>query len=358
MPATLMDVAKRSGVSTATVSRVLNNKMVMPIPQETIERIKKAAEELNYSPNVHARALATGKTRTIGVYSSEMTDPHFALMLEAMEARADALGYQLIVSKSLDVVSSKGRVDGSIILGNPYDPKFVNILRHVPTVFVHNTPMLRPNLIGWSDEEGMQLAVEHLANLGHRHLVALFCYGEEKRTTYSRNIEAGSAVHGSHAVLKQQLKVSGLRKAIQRAGVEAIECWEAPHPDQIANGYQIQNGYEVTKNLIASGQPFTAVVARNDFLALGALRALREANIRVPDEVSVVGYTDSIQALCADPPLTSVRTPIAEAGEMAIMTLIQSIFEDQSSFEGKILPTTLTVRQSTASPGSRTSIMR
>ena len=82
MSATLMDVAKRSGVSTATVSRVLNNKMVMPIPPETVERIKKAAAELDYRPNLHARALATGKTHTLGVCSTEMTDPHFALMLE------------------------------------------------------------------------------------------------------------------------------------------------------------------------------------------------------------------------------------------------------------------------------------
>jgi LacI family transcriptional regulator len=348
-----MDVAKRCGVSTATVSRVLNNKMVMPIPQETIERIKKAAEELNYIPNVQARALVTGKTRTIGVCSSEMTDPHFALMLEAMEAKADSLGYQLIVSKSVDVVSLRGRVDGSVILGSPNDPKFVNIARHVPTVFVYNAPELRPNLVGWSDEEGMHLAVEHLADLGHRRLAALFCYGAEKRTAYTSGVKASSEVACSRAVLKQHLKVSGVRKAVQKAGIEAIECWDAPYPDQIAHGYQIQNGYEATRRLIAAGERFTAVVARNDFLALGAIRALREANIGVPEEVSVVGYTDSIQALCADPPLTSVRTPIAEAGEMAIMALIQSISEDQPGFEGRILPTTLTVRQSSASPGSR-----
>jgi LacI family transcriptional regulator len=349
-----MDVAKRSGVSTATVSRVLNNKMVMPIPQETIERIKKAAEDLNYIPNVQARALVTGKTQTIGVCSSEMTDPHFALMLDAMEAKADVLGYQLIVSKSVDVVSLKGRVDGSVILGSPNDPKFVNIMRHVPTVFVYNAPELRPNLVGWSDEEGMQLAVEHLADIGHRMLAVLFCYGVEKRTAHMSGMNASSEMVCTRAVLKQHLKVSGFRKAVQRTGIEAVECWDAPYPDQIAHGHQIQNGYEAIRRLIAARERFTAVVARNDFLALGAIRALREANIRVPDEVSVVGYTDSIQALCADPPLTSVRTPIAEAGELAIMALIQSISEDQSSFEGKILPTTLTVRQSTMFPASRT----
>jgi DNA-binding LacI/PurR family transcriptional regulator len=99
---------------------------------------------------------------------------------------------------------------------------------------------------------------------------------------------------------------------------------------------------------LRSGQPFTALVARNDFLALGALRALREAGRRVPEDVSVIGYTDSIHALCSDPALTSVRTPIAEAGEIAVERLLRAIEEGESSFEGTILPTSLTVRESCA----------
>lgn len=348
MPVTLIDVAKRSGVSTATVSRVLNNKMVMPIPPETVERIKKAAAELDYRPNVQARALATGKTQTLGVYSTEMTDPHFALMLEAMEAKALALGYHLIVSSNWDVVSQRGRVDGSIVLGDPNEPRFVKLLRHVPTVFVYNAPQLQPNLVGWSDEEGMQLAVNHLVALGHRQFVALFCYGEEKRAVLSGKASEFSSVASGRVTLAQHLKVSGFRRAVQHAGVEAIECWDAVHPDQIKYGYQVENGYLAVRSLIENDVPFTAIVARNDFLALGALRALREVSIPVPAKVSVIGYTDSIQAHCADPLLTSVRTPIAEAGDLAVETLIQSIKEGTSRFQGTVLPTMLTVRKSSA----------
>lgn len=348
MSATLLDVAKRSGVSTATVSRVLNNKMVMPIPRETVERIKKAAAELEYRPNLQARALATGKTHTLGVYSTEMTDPHFALMLEAMELKAVSLGYHLIVSSTRDVVMQKGRVDGSVVLGAPDNPEFTVPSRQVPTAFVYNAAQLRPNLVGWSDAEGMQLAVNHLVGLGHRQFVALFCYGEEKRSPRLNATETTPAVYCARAVLAQHPKVSGFRKAVFEANVEATECWEAVHPDHIAHGYQVENGYLAVKRLIQQGTRFTAIVARNDFLALGALRALREANRAVPEEVSVIGYTDSIQALCADPLLTSVRTPIAEAGELAVETLIRAIAEGIASFHGTILPMSLTIRQSCA----------
>jgi LacI family transcriptional regulator len=349
MSATLTDVAKRSGVSTATVSRVLNNKMVMPIAPATIERIKKAAAELEYKPNLQARALATGKTHTLGLYSTEMTDPHFAQMLEAMEAKAASLGYHLLVSSSLEVVARKGRVDGCVILGTPENPDFANLSRQVTTVFVYNAAQLRPNLVGWSDEEGMQLAVQHLVGLGHRQFVALFCYGEEKRLPLPNATAPTPTVHCPRATLAQHLKVSGFRSAVLHANVAATECWEAVTPDQIAHGYQVENGYQAIHRLLQQGAEFTAIVARNDFLALGALRALREAGLSVPGQVSVIGYTDSIQALCADPLLTSVRTPIAEAGALAIETLIESITEGNSSFQGIILPTSLTVRQSCAS---------
>lgn len=354
MATTLADVARRSGVSVATVSRVLNNKMVMPIPPATIERIRRAAEELGYRPNPMARALATGRTHTLGLFSLEMTDPHFAQMLEAVESRARASAYHLIVSSALDEVSRKGRVDGVVVLGSPANEMFASLPARLPTVFVYNSYELRPNLVGWSDEEGMRLAVEHLVDLGHRHIAALFCYGEEKYTPPPEDAGIRRADHPSlrcpRAVLAQHPKVSGFRKAVQQAGIEAIECWEAPRPDQIPQGYQFENGYLATRRLLSEKQPFTAIVARNDFLALGALRALREFGVSVPQEVSVIGYTDSLHALCADPPLTSVLTPIAQAGELAVERLIRSIEQGEEPLSGAILSTSLTIRLSCAPP--------
>jgi LacI family transcriptional regulator len=241
-------------------------------------------------------------------------------------------------------------VDGSIVLGAPNNPDFATLSRHVPAVFVYNAPEHLPNLVGWSDEEGMQLAVNHLVGMGHRQFVALFCYGEEKRTPLPDARDSNQTVHCPRATLAQHPKVSGFRKAVRQAKVDAMECWEAVCPDHIAQGNQIENGYQAIRSLLYNGTEFTAIVARNDFLALGALRALREAALSVPDQVSVIGYTDSIQALCADPQLTSVRTPIAEAGALAVEALIQSIKEGKAHLPGTILPTSLTHRRSCAPP--------
>src|SRR6185295_19216551 len=132
-----------------------------------------------------------------------------------------SLGYHLIVSSTLDVVSQRGRVDGRVVLGAPDNPEFATPSRHVPTVFVYNAAQLRPNLVGWSDEEGMRLAVRHLVGLGHRQLVALFCYGEEKRTPLPNATEPTPAVYCPRATLAQHLKVSGFRSAVLQAKVEA-----------------------------------------------------------------------------------------------------------------------------------------
>jgi len=323
---TLADVARRSGVSVATVSRVLNNKMVMPIPAATVERIRRAAEELEYRPNLVARALAMGKTHVLGLFSEEMTDPHFAQMLEAVEAKAREAGYHLIVSSTLDGISRQGRVDGIVILGPPDSPRFAALSERLPTVYVYGATEPHPNLVAWSDEEGMYRATRHLLDLGHRRIVALLCYGE--------------------ATMPALPKASGFRRAIREAHAESIECWEGYKPDRIADGNQFENGYRAVRRLLREEQKFTAIVARNDFLALGALRALREAGRSVPRDISVVGYTDSIHALCADPPLTSVRTPIAEAGEIAVRRLVCSIEARGEDVTGIMLPTSLTLRES------------
>src|SRR4051794_25235739 len=102
MAVTLADVAGRAGVSTATVSRVLNNKLVMPIPEATVDRIRKAARDLNYRPNRLARALATRRTHTLGFYSHEITDPHGAALLDTIQAEARRRGYQVVVSSHLE----------------------------------------------------------------------------------------------------------------------------------------------------------------------------------------------------------------------------------------------------------------
>jgi LacI family transcriptional regulator len=340
MATTLLDVARRAQVSKTTASRVLNDKPVIPIAAETAARVRQAAAELCYSPNPAGRALASGRSDTLGLYCANLTDPHFARMLKATEAEAYARNYHLIVSSNLDFVLAQGRIDGCILLGAPDTPGFDTLPSSLPRVFVYNAPELRPNLTGWSDEQGMELAVDHLFFLGHRRLVALFCYGEENYFPP----ESERTIPCADGTLAQHLKVSGFRRAVARYGVMALELWDASRSDTMVHGNQVRNAYHAVKRLLDAGTPFTAIVARNDFLALGALRALREARIQVPEEVSVVGYTDSVHADFADPPLTSVRTPIAEAGEKAVATLVAALETGQIETPSTLLAASLTHR--------------
>lgn len=329
MAVTLSDVARRSGVSVGTVSRVLNGKMISPIPDETVARIRRAAADLQYRPNPLARALVTGKTQTLGLFSQELTDPHFSQMLDAVETKARALNFHLIVSSSLEGVSLKGRVDGTIVLGEPH--RFVGEGHpdRQPAIYVYHAEVSEKGMVAWSDAEGMFLATAHLLGLEHRHLVALFCYGEEMKAT-------------------PPPKVHGFRRAVENSGAVVYELWESETPNPYSQSLQYENGYRSIQRLLADKVLFTGIVARNDFLALGALRALREAGVGVPRDVSIVGYTDSIQAACADPPLTSVRTPIAAAGEMAVEELVRRVEEPEYDFAGVLLPTSLCIRHSTA----------
>jgi LacI family transcriptional regulator len=326
MAVTLADVAKQAGVSVATVSRVLNNKMVMPISEATIARIRDAATELGYRANPVARALATGRTNALGLFSDEITDPHFAQMLEAVEERATALGYQLLVSASLRSLLENSRTDGTILLGLPGSFPDLEVTTR-PVVYVNNAHTPMPHLIAWDDAQGMRQVIEYLAELGHTQIAALWCYGEP--------------------FPQVSRKVEGFRSATSALGLKTIECWDKVSPHRSEFAAQFEDGYHAVKRLLDAGTPFTAIVARNDFLALGALRALREVRIQVPEEVSVVGYTDSVHAVCADPPLTSVRTPIAEAGVMAVDQLVAAIIAPDQRFDNSFLPTSLIVRDST-----------
>lgn len=339
MAVTLSDVARLAGVSIATVSRVLNNKMAMPIPESTVQRIRAAAEELNYRPNRLARALATGRTHTLGLYSLELTDPHFAQMLEGAESRAASLGYQLIVSTSLASLVEDGRTDGTILLSHP-SLLAGKVPAGRPVVYVNTSTDPVRDMIAWDDSEGVSLAVDHLIQLGHQHIAGVWCYGKR-------------------ADAESLPKVEGFRNAVRFAGVESYECWGGTGVLSSGFAAQFEDGYRAVWSMLDKGVPFTAIVSRNDFIAAGALRALREAGLRVPQDVSLVGYTDSIHAACADPGITSVRTPISEAGELAVEHLARAVESPETVFEGVVLATELVPRDSTGpAPAAPASVVR
>lgn len=324
MAATLEQIAKRTQVSAATVSRILNNKMPMPISASTIERVQQAARELDYRPNAVARALVTRRTGTIGLYSSEMTDPHFAQMLEGVEETAGSLGYRLAVSSSLRSVAEPGRVDGVLLLASPDREKLRSAVGELPTIYVWHTHQPVQNCIGWSDFDGAYRAGRYLVELGHRRIAIL--YGQ----------------HSAEAPVPH--KLAGFRKAMEEAGASLSESWKESASNDLEG--QFESGCELTRSLLNGGTDVTAIFARNDLLALGALKAIREFGLSVPDDISVISYNDTIHARCCDPTLTSVRTPIAQAGAKAVRQLIRFVESDDKVFPGTVLPTTISERNS------------
>src|SRR5947209_3337985 len=175
MPATLADVARRAGVSTAAVSRVLNNKLVKPIPQSTADRIRLAAQELNYVPNRLARGLATRRTYTLGFYTEEMTDPHGAVLLDTIETAARERGYHVFVSARLESMARAASVDGVIALWPRYRSTGFPPLE-CPVAYISPLREPMPNTLSWSDYEGARAAALHLAALGHRTVAGIYAF--------------------------------------------------------------------------------------------------------------------------------------------------------------------------------------
>ena len=231
--------------------------------------------------------------------------------------------YRVLVCGDLTSVLDESAFDGIILLADPLDPLVCRTKSSLPMIFVYNRPEVTDNCISWSDFEGAQMAVEYLIGLGHKKIAAVF---------------------GGHDIEREleYAKVHGFRHAMRQAGLPSIERWGRASPDWF------EDGYLLTKDLVASNEDFTGVFCTNDFVALGTMKALHEVGLSVPGDVSVIGYNDTSSARCSDPGLTSVHTPIAEAGEMAVDALVKAIESGEREYAGTVLRVSLTVRESCA----------
>ena len=330
--ATLADIAKEAAVSSGTASRVLNNKMTMPISQSTIDRIRQAARQMNYQPNAVARALATGKTRTIGLHYRGTTETMFLRILEAVEAKARERGYHLIVSSDLQSFSTWSAIDGLIYIASlDYLPE-QTALCGKPTVFVSPSRAGEPqsNLITWSEFDAAQMAVRYLVSLGHRYI---------------------GAIWGDYADSEPALpRVAGFRSAVAESGVFGVEQFGERGKPGKDHGNHIPCGYSQMCEMLEQHPEVTAIFARNDYLAMGALKALQKAKVEVPEQISLIHYGDSILSQAVYPELTSVSHPNAEASVLALERLIEMSENGGEGFPAISLPITLCERASCAPP--------
>ena len=332
--ATVVDVARAAGVSVGTVSHVLSGrKTVRP---ETRARVEQAIRELGFRPNSIARSLTRQRTQTIGMVVPDVTNPFFADLIWEVERSLSDAEHAVVFGNSgnepqrehayLESFLAR-RVDGLIIaITGGADLDFIyEVASEVPTVFVDRPVDPVADMVVGDNRAGMALAIAHLIELGHRRIG--FIDGDP---------ELGTAQE-------------------RRAGVEAALAAHGLAPTASSSGqFTLASGYEQARTLLTNSRDATAICTGNDLLAMGTLTAAAELGIRIPDDLSLIGYDDITYAAFTSPPLTTVRQPGAAMGEETVRLLASRL----AAFDGPprrvVLEPELIVRGSTAAPGAAT----
>lgn len=309
--ATIKDVAERAGVAPSIVSRLMNDDPTVRVRPETRLRVEAAARALKYTPNRAARALRGARVGAIGVALRHLTSPVYAQIFSGAEAEARRADL-LLVAVEVDALGADpdvfqrfvrgGAIDGLLLQrdGVPGDDVVMaNLLAtNLPFVIVNERVSAPLSGVALDDAHAAQLATAHLLALGHRHIAHLAIGGDTCRSDDRRE---------------------GWRRALEHAGV--------PAPDEMVQvgGGRPETGYAGMMRLLANPTRPTAVVAGTLLSAIGALRALRDAGLGVPEDVSLIAHHDSWVAEYASPPLTTVRLPLEQLGRQAVRLLIEQL---------------------------------
>jgi LacI family transcriptional regulator len=330
--ATIHDVAEHAGVSATTVSRYLNRRI--ELPQPTASRIDAAIEALDYRPNLLARRLSTGRTEAISLVAPEIGNPFFAELMAAVEHEAQRQGYAVYMSSTrgdpaLELAALRRlrdrHVDGMILMTNRVDDGTLAamIAESGPVVLLdEDVPGAPAPRIFVENEHGTYLATRHLVAAGHR-AIAFAGGGEGLLSTRQRRL--------------------GFERAMAEAGVPV-------RPEHLIFGaYSRSFGRLTARQLLQLDEPPTAIVAGSDHIAIGALQELNDRALSVPEDISLVGFDDVPIAELVDPPLTTIRQPIAELGRQGLQTLMALIAGHETSPLTR-LPVELVVRRSVAPP--------
>lgn len=328
--ASLQDVGARAGVSFQTASKVLRGKGT--VSPATRQRVIDAAAELEYVMNSLASGLASRQTRSIGFIASGMASFVLAPLLLGAEREARRHGY-FVIFNFIDHQPNDGqrilrqlierRVDGivSSAMTLERDATYGAMLRdEVPSVSTHSVAVSGVPLVSQDTEREGREATQHLLALGHRHIATII------------GPSSGSPLGGRSA---------GYADALQTAGVDI------DHALIESGGWSVEGGYAAMISLLESARPITAIVCENDHMAMGAIRALRERKLRVPDDFSIVGCDDIDFARFITPPLTTVRISFEHTGEAAVRLLIDRLRGEEPIPDRIVLPSSLVVREST-----------
>ena len=330
---TIRDVAKLADVTPAVVSRVFNNDENLNIKDETRKNVLNAIKKLQYKPNVVARSLRTHSMNTIGMLIEDIINPFYSQIIKGVQSEADKAGYCLILCDTNDDPISEKRyiktlhsqfVDGVILCSTYIEDDVVELIEELSmnSVMVNrgssnsNAPYVKTNEV-----EGMTEAVDHLIGLGHTK-IAYIC----------GPLYAETAVR----------RMTGYRKALKDADI-------IYNPQYVIEAmFDEKSGYNACKELLKLNDRPTAICTGNDLMAIGAMRALKEAGLRIPEDISLVGYNNIWVTSLLAPPLTTVETPLFEMGREAFKVLLGLINGDENINYRVTLSNKLIIRESTA----------
>jgi LacI family transcriptional regulator len=325
---TMADVARLARVSTATVSHVLNG--TRPVNATTIEAVRDAIRETGYTPNSVARSLARASSHTIGVAVSVITNHYFSDVVSAVEAACSRQNFMMFLSDTHDdpeqqfrVVRElhQRRVDGIILAATHDNGEILHYLKanQVATVLIDRLVSDQFDQVGVENVQSTITLVNHLIGHGHRRIG--FIAGKEGLATSDERLE-------------------GYAQALLLAGL-------AESPDLIECGYSTLEGARLALHrLMAARRPPTAVITGNNLMTIGALRALREAGLRVPQDLSLVGFDNLDWAEFASPPLTLMAQPAAELGSVAVDLIMRRLKDPSAPMTTLRLSPELIVRAS------------
>jgi LacI family transcriptional regulator len=331
---TIIDVAKRAGVHWSTVSRALNPEKRHLISPDMIEHVAACVQELGYRANAFASGLRTQRSRTIGVIVSNLGDPVHPPIVRAIEDRFAEIGYVTLVGNSdnhparqaalIDRFIAQG-VDGLIVATFfRKDPVIATCLdAGIPTVAVFRDPEddFVPS-VRVDDVKAMEIAVHHLAGLGHRHI---------------------AHIAGPQNVSTGYYRCKGFRRACRSLAKQGVTATVA-----FGKEFTIEYGESACRTLLSDQGGLTAIVAANDMLAVGALRHLEARNIRCPADISLIGMNDMPFMDSIAPALTTIRTPTADLGKHAAEILVAMIHDAPIENRRVVLKPKLVIRNSVA----------
>ena len=328
---TIKEVAEQARVSIQTVSRVLNNRS--DVSEETRERIQSIMDDMGYRPFAIARGLASNRTYTLGLVTQDFSDFWFSQVVTGAEKEAHDHGYYFMLGSSscnlrdepkfLRLLTER-HVDGILFIRASCPEESEQLVRlkemGIPVITIgHYQPHSDLTMIDVDNVGGARQATEYLISLGHRRIAMI----------------AGPSDWNS-----ARNRTEGYLQALQGNGI-------SPNSELIIESTWLhKGGYLGMKTLLEKKVPFTAVFAQNDRMARGAITALHQTGLRVPEDVSVIGYDDIPEAEFSDPPLTTIRQPMEEIGQAATRLLIQMIKDRNITPKQVLFDTKLIIRSS------------